>query len=54
MDILYPAAYVLILVGLLFAVVPVLPGSLVVWLGILSWASADGYKAIGWPLLAVC
>lgn len=53
MNLLYPASTVLILVGLLFAVVPVLPGSLVVWLGILAWAEADGFHAIGWPLLAV-
>ena len=52
-DLLYPTAWVLILIGLLFAVVPILPGSLLVWIGIVAWASADGYHAIGWPLLAV-
>ena len=53
MNLLYPASAMLLLVGLLFAVVPVLPGSLVVWLGILAWADADGYHAVDWPLLAV-
>jgi uncharacterized protein YqgC (DUF456 family) len=52
-DLLYPAAWLLILIGVLFAVVPILPGSLVVWLGILVWANADGYRSIGWPLIAV-
>ncbi|HEY3290020.1 MAG TPA: DUF456 domain-containing protein [Anaerolineae bacterium] len=53
MDLLYPTAYLLFLLGLLFAVVPVLPGTLVVWLGIFAWASADGFHALSLPLVAV-
>ncbi len=52
-TLLYPAAWVIILIGLLFEVVPILPGSLVVWVGIFVWASADGFHAVGWPLLAI-
>jgi uncharacterized protein len=52
-ELLFPAAWLLILVGILFSVVPILPGSLVVWLGILVWANADGFHIIGWPLLVV-
>ncbi len=53
MNLLYPASYVLILLGLLFAVVPILPGTVLVWLGILAWADANGFQTVGWPLLIV-
>lgn len=44
-------AYALMLLGLIGAVLPVLPGSLLIWLGALVWAWADGFSRIGWPTL---
>jgi uncharacterized protein YqgC (DUF456 family) len=44
---------VLILLGLIGAVVPVLPGSLLIWLGAFAWANANGFRALGWPTLIV-
>ncbi len=46
-------AYALMLLGLIGAVLPVLPGSLLIWLGALVWAWADGFSRIGWPTLLV-
>jgi uncharacterized protein YqgC (DUF456 family) len=50
-QLLYPLSYLLILLGLLGAVVPILPGSLLIWLGVFAWAYADGFRAFGWPTL---
>ena len=50
-QLLYPLSYVLIVLGLIGAVVPVLPGSLLIWLGVFAWANADGFRAFGWPTL---
>lgn len=44
-------AYALMLLGLIGAVLPVLPGSLLIWLGALVWAWADGFTRVGWPTL---
>lgn len=44
-------AYALMLLGLIGAVLPVLPGSLLIWLGVLVWAWADGFTRVGWPTL---
>jgi uncharacterized protein YqgC (DUF456 family) len=52
-DILTLAAYVLILLGLVGAILPILPGPLLIWLGVLVWGWTDGFQAVGWPTLAV-
>jgi len=52
-QLLYPLSYVLILLGLIGAVVPVLPGSLLIWLGAFVWANANGFKDLGWGTLAL-
>lgn len=44
-------AYLLMLLGLIGAVVPVLPGPVLIWLGALLWAWQDGFQRIGWPTL---
>jgi len=44
-------AYALMLLGLIGAILPVLPGSLLIWVGVLVWAWADGFSRIGWPTL---
>jgi uncharacterized protein YqgC (DUF456 family) len=46
-------ALILIVVGLAGAVIPVLPGPLLIWLGALIWAWADGFTRIGWGTLTV-
>jgi uncharacterized protein YqgC (DUF456 family) len=46
-------AYILILIGLAGAVIPVLPGPVLIWLGAFMWAWADGFTRIGWPTLIV-
>ncbi len=45
--------YVLIVVGLIGAVVPILPGPMIIWLGALVWAWGDGFDRIGWPTLLI-
>ena len=49
----YIVGYVLILIGLIGAVVPVLPGPFLIWLGALVWAWGDGFVRVGWPTLIV-
>jgi uncharacterized protein YqgC (DUF456 family) len=50
---LYALAYLLIFFGLIGSILPLLPGSLLIFLGALLWASVDGFEAIGWPTLVV-
>lgn len=40
--------YALIVLGLIGAVLPVLPGPILIWLGVLVWAWADGFVAVNW------
>ncbi len=46
-------AYLLIILGLIGSILPILPGPLLIWLGALLWAWADGFQAVGWPTLVV-
>lgn len=46
-------ALVLVLIGLAGAVIPVLPGPFLIWLGAFVWAWADGFTRIGWGTLTV-
>lgn len=46
-------AYLLIAIGLAGAVIPVLPGPVLIWLGAFVWAWADGFTRIGWVTLVV-
>lgn len=46
-------AYLLMFLGLLGAILPIVPGPLIIWLGALLWAMADGFQAVGWPTLVV-
>lgn len=43
--------YTLMFIGLVGAVVPVLPGPPLIWLGVLAWAYGDHFTRIGWPTL---
>ncbi len=43
--------YALIFLGLVGAVVPVLPGPPLIWLGALAWAWGDHFTKIHWPTL---
>jgi uncharacterized protein YqgC (DUF456 family) len=44
-------ALILVGIGLIGAIVPVLPGPLLIWLGALLWARSNGFEQVGWPLL---
>ncbi len=46
-------AYLLIGLGLIGTVVPLLPGSLLIWCGALIWAWSDGFQRVGWGVLAI-
>ncbi len=50
---LFGISYLLIVLGIVGAMVPVLPGPPFIWLGILVWAWADDFARIGWPTLLV-
>jgi uncharacterized protein YqgC (DUF456 family) len=52
-DLLTLVAYLLIILGLVGAILPILPGPVLIWLGVLLWAWVDGFQAVGWPTLAV-
>jgi uncharacterized protein YqgC (DUF456 family) len=41
------------LLGLIGAVVPLLPGPLIIWIGAFVWAWGDGFTRVGWVTLAV-
>jgi uncharacterized protein YqgC (DUF456 family) len=45
--------YTLILLGLVGAILPLLPGPLLIWLGALVWAWGDGFVRVNWVVLAV-
>lgn len=44
-------AYILIILGVIGAVVPILPGPLIIWLGAFVWAWNNGFERIGAPTL---
>lgn len=46
-------ALLLILVGLVGTVIPILPGALLVWFGILAWAIGENFQRLDWLTLAV-
>lgn len=52
-PIFFVIGYLLIFLGIVGALVPVLPGPLLIWLGAFVWAWADGFDRIGWPTLLV-
>jgi uncharacterized protein YqgC (DUF456 family) len=51
LNLWYFLGYALIILGLAGAVVPVVPGPLLIWLGALSWAWGNDFQAIGPALL---
>ncbi|MER2598139.1 MAG: DUF456 domain-containing protein [Caldilineales bacterium] len=46
-------AYVLIFVGFIGSLLPLVPGPIFIWLGVLAWAVQDGFASIGWPTLVL-
>ena len=52
-TLLFLAAYLLMFLGIVGALVPVLPGPLLIWLGVFVWAWADNFLRIGWPTLLI-
>jgi uncharacterized protein YqgC (DUF456 family) len=47
-TLLQAIGYALVVLGLIGAVLPVLPGPILIWLGVLVWAWADGFVAVNW------
>jgi uncharacterized protein YqgC (DUF456 family) len=45
---LQAVGYALVVLGLIGAVLPMLPGPILIWLGVLVWAWADGFAAVNW------
>lgn len=45
--------YLLFFLGLIGAVVPILPGPPFIWIGALVWGIGDGFSSYSWPLLLV-
>ncbi len=52
-NLLQIIAYVGIALGLIGTVVPIIPGTILIWFSVLLWAWVDGFSAIGWPTLVV-
>jgi uncharacterized protein YqgC (DUF456 family) len=50
---LFALAYLLMFLGVVGAILPVMPGPLLIWLGAFLWGWADGFQAVGWPTLAL-
>lgn len=51
MDAAQWIGYLLMIIGLIGAVVPLLPGPFLIWLGAVVWAWGEGFDRIGWPTL---
>jgi uncharacterized protein len=45
--------YALVLLGVAGTVLPLLPGPVLIWLGILAWAWGDGFVQVNWLVLAI-
>jgi uncharacterized protein YqgC (DUF456 family) len=45
--------YALVVLGLIGAVLPVLPGPILIWLGVLVWAWADGFVQVNWWTIGI-
>jgi len=46
-------ALLIMAVGLIGTVVPFLPGTILIFAGALIYAIVDGFRAVGWPTLAI-
>jgi hypothetical protein len=53
MEIAFIVAYALMALGLLGAILPLLPGAPLIWLGALVWTWADKFRHFGWGTLIV-
>lgn len=51
-EVFSPLAYILIILGFIGTLLPLMPGTVVIWLGIVVWAWADAFRHIGWLTLA--
>jgi uncharacterized protein YqgC (DUF456 family) len=45
--------YALVVLGLIGAVLPVLPGPILIWAGVLVWAWGDGFVEVNWWTIAI-
>ena len=51
-EVLSPLAYILIILGFIGTLLPLMPGTVLIWLGIVVWAWGDAFRHIGWLTLA--
>ena len=45
--------FLIVLVGLIGTVLPVIPGTILIFAGALLYALVDGFQVVGWPTLVV-
>jgi uncharacterized protein len=45
--------YALVVLGLIGSVLPVLPGPILIWLGVLVWAWGDGFVEVNWWTIGI-
>ncbi len=50
-QLLFLLAYLLIAIGFIGAFLPLMPGATFIWLGVVIWAFADGFRRVGWLAL---
>lgn len=50
---LHLAGYALVILGVIGVILPLVPGTLLIWLGALVWAWGDGFERINWVVLAI-
>jgi uncharacterized protein YqgC (DUF456 family) len=51
--ILQAIGYALVVLGLIGSVLPVLPGPILIWLGVVLWAWGDGFNEINWWIIGI-
>jgi hypothetical protein len=52
-EFIFLLSYLLIAIGFIGALLPLVPGPLMIWLGAFLWAWADRFQAVGWPTLTL-
>lgn len=51
--VLQAIGYALVVLGLIGSVLPVLPGPILIWVGVVVWAWGDGFVEINWWIIGI-
>ncbi len=51
--VLFALAYFLMILGVIGAILPVMPGPVLIWVGALLWGWVNGFQAVKWPTFVV-